>query len=307
MKRPGIILILIALVFAGCESSDIITLPHQEPKLVVNCLGFNNHTWKARISGSRDVLDLSQYPDISNATVKIYENGDFVETLVVDPFQGQIDRGILYSGSVSSPTPGNTYKITVEAPGYPMAQSEFRQPDLVPLATLDIKKLGPTSLPDIFPGANDYQVTITFDDPEQENYYEVLASFNAETGQSSSTGGQLGLRFIDPAYNENNETFWYETQAFDDKYINGKSTTLQFLMPMYPPSEQQQIEEYHFTVVLRNITKEYYDYLKTTSLQRKTANDPFAQPVIMSNNIVNGYGVFGGFTQSDKKLTLPNE
>ena len=307
MKQTIIASIIITLAFVGCESSEILTLPHQEKRLVVNCVGFNNHKWFARISASQDILEVKPFDTINNAIVKIYENGVFAETLTLsDQFYTQI--GTLYEGTTSKPKPGKIYKITVERPGLPMAESEFTQPDSIPIKDLEFEKLGPSTR-ESYPGSFDSRVTITFDDPEGENYYEILGAFRAELGSPSVImQGQVPMTFIDPAYSENNETFAYNTLAMNDRYFNGKTTTLDFLVTTsLGPDGDDLIQEYEYTFVIRNVTKEYYNYLKTTSLQKKTANDPFAQPVVMSNNITNGYGIFGGYTQSDWYVTVPKE
>ncbi len=57
-------------------------------------------------------------------------------------------------------------------------------------------------------------------------------------------------------------------------------------------------------ILLRTTTKEYYDYFYTRDLQASVENNPFAQPVQVFDNVKGGLGIFAGFSQVEKTVTV---
>jgi hypothetical protein len=55
-------------------------------------------------------------------------------------------------------------------------------------------------------------------------------------------------------------------------------------------------------VYLFSVSEEYYNYYMQVGLQEKNKGDAFAQPVQVTSNIENGWGVFGGYTVASKSL-----
>lgn len=61
---------------------------------------------------------------------------------------------------------------------------------------------------------------------------------------------------------------------------------------------------YRLYAVLRAVTEEYYNYNYTRDLQASVENNPFAQPVQMFDNVEGGLGIFAGYSQVEKKVTI---
>ena len=57
-------------------------------------------------------------------------------------------------------------------------------------------------------------------------------------------------------------------------------------------------------IELRAVSKEYYQYFSTISRQNGVSDMPFADPVIVYDNINGGQGVFAGFSTSSDSLTI---
>ena len=57
-------------------------------------------------------------------------------------------------------------------------------------------------------------------------------------------------------------------------------------------------------VILRTTTEEYYKYNYTRDLQASTEDNPFAQPVQVFDNIEGGLGIFAGYNQVEKEVTI---
>ena len=57
-------------------------------------------------------------------------------------------------------------------------------------------------------------------------------------------------------------------------------------------------------VLLRTTTEEYYNYNYTRDLQASVESNPFAQPVQVFDNIEGGLGIFAGYSQTEKEVTI---
>jgi hypothetical protein len=285
------------LIFTACESPDILYLPVPQHELVVNCVAFSDHSLYAWIGVSNGTLEFPDTTSMKNVTLKLYENDVFAETLTLNNeyFEGFQQR---YDGK-TKPRPGSNYRITAERPGFPMAEAGFRQPDSVHVDSFEVKVLGqdPT-----YTQVVDVQMRVGFTDPPGEDFYSIAGlqiqdstDFINRDSSLYIVGQQLVPFFIDPAYEENNDNA-YSAVFFDDSYFDGKSVVLDFSAMIDGGATDFKT----YVVYLRHVSKEYYLYAQAANLQRTTTGDPFAQPVLIENNIKNGYGVFGGFTQARK-------
>ncbi len=295
----------VVLIVIGCGAPEILYLPSPPRELVINCIGYSYHPWYAYLSLSSSILERPDNEVIHDATVNLYEDGVLVETFAHDTTMSS-PGGTRYYSVISTPKPGKRYKITAARPGFPTAESEFLQPDSIALGSLTVRVIGPNVT---FPSTTDVQFRIEFTDPLGEDFYELDAIHILDstyydipgTNDSSlyMSSQDLRLAFIDPAYEENNDLF-FSAIAFNDSYFDGKTATLDLTAQVYEPEKKT------YVVYLRHLSKDYYNYLKTVYLQGATSGDPFAQPVLLENNIKDGYGIFGGFTQTKKPLQAQN-
>jgi len=51
-----------------------------------------------------------------------------------------------------------------------------------------------------------------------------------------------------------------------------------------------------YEIEITTCSKNSYEYIKRYKLQTFNADDPFSEPTPISNNIINGYGIFGGIS-----------
>lgn len=91
---------------------------------------------------------------------------------------------------------------------------------------------------------------------------------------------------------------------FDDKKFNGSVYQLDFfIVPVNLDFSVPHKDEVY--VVLKSISKSYYDYLVTSQFQEEMEErHTFAEPVQVANNIGNGLGVFAGFNFTSKKASI---
>lgn len=71
---------------------------------------------------------------------------------------------------------------------------------------------------------------------------------------------------------------------------------------IYQPGDT--IDRFRLYTILRTTTEEYYQYNYTRDLQASTDNNPFAQPVQVYDNIKGGLGIFAGYNQVEKEVTI---
>ena len=200
-------------------------------------------------------------------------------------------------GSLSYfPTPGKIYRVDVSTDLYGSISSEYFQPLPVEVDMVVLKTLGKN--PSIGENVNDVQYKVTFTDPPEENFYQIIIKRQSDDSSFPQSSQQNNISFVDPAYKEANEIFGqYSTMCFTDSFFNDKKTSLDFksFISEYPDRPLD-----YCSIYLNNISKEYYYYLKTFYLQDANLDDPFAQPVQVVNNIHNGFGIFAGYTQTVK-------
>jgi len=57
-----------------------------------------------------------------------------------------------------------------------------------------------------------------------------------------------------------------------------------------------EFDDYEIYVVLKSISKAYYEFLRTKDFQREVIDLGLpADPVLIDSNIENGLGIFGGY------------
>ncbi|MGB3848505.1 MAG: DUF4249 domain-containing protein [Tunicatimonas sp.] len=66
----------------------------------------------------------------------------------------------------------------------------------------------------------------------------------------------------------------------------------------------ESFPSYELFALLRTTTEEYYNYTRTRDLQASVESNPFAQPVQVFDNIEGGLGVFAGYSQVEKEVTI---
>jgi hypothetical protein len=313
--RISLIQIVNVVVFS-CNTIETVNLPENQPKLVVNCIGQNTRLintdfdipfisdslWTAYVSLSNGILQpQTLINQVSDATVNLYENGNFLETM--SPYVNPRFQGV-YKSKSNYPTPGNAYQIEVIRSPYTSISASYTQPSAIVVDSIEFKIIGPDPF---YQGTTDIQVRVRFSDPADEDYYELSLTAKSDVdtsnGYSISNGATFGMSFIDPAYLKTNGIQLPSgSVVFSDSFFNGKEATLDFLVMRIEDSTLPPLK--YYTIQLNHISKEYYLYLKTYLLQKQTEGDPFAQPVMVENNIQNGFGIFCGLTSTTKTVVF---
>lgn len=296
--------ISVSLLFSCDITTEIeVDIPLKPPKLVINStlvpwtipgmkqLGIE-------VSSTTHIFDTSEYKPVTDATVLLFKNGEFVDTLkYVDTVRARPGSYPVDYPPFKGPLPGDTYSIEVSAPGYEKVYAKTTIPEKVEILDASITPVG--LIDDM--GRIWSEVTITFaDPPEIENYYEIVVSgatslyqvyYSLFTHESVITGESYYPSPMQPHLKNPTHLL------FNDRSFNGEIKTLSFYY-----SDPGGLSDYYIiSIQLRNITAEYY-YHKTTLLQSLNNQEEdvlygMREPLNIFTNIENGHGIFAGFNE----------
>lgn len=305
MRTKYIHLAITLLVFTGLFSSceKIIEFDGEKtkPLLVLNSVLKADSAVKVHISKSRFFLDYdNEMSDINNATVKLWVND--VEQANLQ-FTGE---GNYYSSYIAKV--GDKIKIKASASSFDDISSNTIIPEIPEVLSIDT----------VYTHENDggyisriLNFDITFTDTlKDDDYYLVYCM--QRTYQDYIYEGknyqEYGIYlFSDDIIfeNENRGNFAGEDvfgsatyNTFTDDLINNKEYSLRMKTHDYNYGNEYQ-QKITYVFYFQKITKEWYLYLRTTSL---VSNDfsMFSEPVQVYSNIQNGLGILGA-TNSFKK------
>ncbi|MDZ7635653.1 MAG: DUF4249 family protein [Bacteroidales bacterium] len=136
-------LLLIAVSAGSCESVIKFRGEGVDPKIVIYSLLHPDSLIKVSVAVSHAVYEERYDPEqITDAVVRLYRDGKFLETLTYEPHEPQPDSYTedpysRYVSRVNRPDYGSTYRIEVEIPGLKTASGEAMLPEMVPVTGID--------------------------------------------------------------------------------------------------------------------------------------------------------------------------
>lgn len=292
MKRIIHILPLL-FVLAACETVIDYDGDLAEPMLVAHPLGgpisTENDTTLIHIGHSVSILDNSWPDDITNASVRLRQEGGNWQTL------SHFGEGV-YGTSTLALENGKTYELSASAPGYDPITSKASIPSVIPIEQFDFLRYVPE---DTVTGTEGYsEFRISWTDPGDDQYYRLMVlsidntpPMTEERAWRISTDSPL-FPALD-AGDEDGFLFIYEIYNSNELFAGRKIT---FDLKVYSPSNMG----WSFVASLDHLDEHAYKYMN--SYQRYVLfggdGDPFAQPVQVYNNIEGGLGFFGGTATS---------
>ena len=290
-----LVLILVVLVFSSCEKTEKIEdYPTHKSLLVSNCIFDQNMGFQFTLSKSLSPLDNAPFKQLVHprAFVKLYEND-----ILIDSFGYQVGN-VLESDQL--PKPNFKYRFEAFFPGFAKVSGEDIMPEIIDI--VDVKSSKIVKNYD-FSSALTLDMDLILSNTHQNNDYIIL-EFNRPVdidtnGASYFYEDLTGLKL-------NNATLEYE--HFDNKlYIktNGqKMNQLSIRRESIEYAYGIQSTQNKMEVSISNCSKTTFEYLRRFNLQRNNEFDPFAEPTPISNNIINGYGIFGAMGLTMKAFTF---
>lgn len=281
-KRKAIILPLVLL--CSCELVVDVKMPQTPRRLTLNSVFQPDSTWQAQVFKSNGVLDEFPYgfEPVADASVTIHADDGAITTLP------SFSMGVYRAKNQEKPVTGKIYSIEVSAPGFETVRSRGGVPNSTRITSAVIEERTPAMSNNF----NNFIVDVTFeDDPSTENFYEIELYKEVKYAQPGTSDTIRSISHINLQLDEASISQAYsERLLVDDLKRQGNEISIR--ASGYDSFYESDDSEYVLSVV--SLSKELHDYFLTSTLQYQTSGDPFAQPVHVTNNIENGFGIFGG-------------
>ena len=293
-KASLIVLQIILLFITGaCEKEIKLNIGKEDRMLVVNSILCPDSLITVKVSYTQYILEDQPTTFINNAKVLIYENGLFLDSLI-----------LVANGKYQSKYKPETNKVyfLVVSDGIRKATATCQIPEKgfpVSPTTDTVRVLfGPPS----------QSIKMQFkDNGGQKNYYRFFLK-----GTYYSTplafGNNLGFMYNDEALN--NETTALDALSnyindtpqfygrfdliFSDKNINGTSREIVL-------SQIRLLEGYTIFIHQQTLSEDYYQYIYSYN---NKPTDSYSEPFPIHSNIMNGVGIFGAYKEIVDTLRL---
>ncbi len=293
-----IIASIILVSFFSCQKVLDLDAETKIPKLVVNSLFNDQDKWEVYVSRSLSVLDNGNLTKVDNATVSIYDGTTLVSNLTYD------GEKYIILGLSSPPTAGKIYRIEVSAPNFTSVSSSDFCPQKVSILQVD------TSSTTTSFGDREENVTIKFQDPgSTKNHYGIEFNIDRYSRYYNSTSSSWDTSYIgseeiyiassNPVVDNSGPDNYVRTLTLKDNLFDGQQKSILFNYYRYPSGNPNEFSVK--TVKLFSLTEATYKYKKSITAYRAADGNPFAEPVQVFTNVENGFGIFGGQSNSEIK------
>lgn len=182
---------------------------------------------------------------------------------------------------------GRTYTLTVAATNGQRASSTCMIPAAVPPIAVDTERVNQRSA-----------IRVRWQDPAgQANYYQVAGIF------------RYILATCKACQNESYNTLSFDDDnrgLFSDAGLDGTIIPSgRALLTLNSASNSlNQYRTASVTVDLMSVDQNYYQFQEAVIRQRRSRNNPFAEPVLIPSNIQGGLGCFAGYNNATMVIKL---
>ena len=295
------ILISAILLVAGCIQDADFDLPPFEAEMVIISHFNPDDPFEVLVTKTRQVLDDEAQSSVSTAFVEM-DDGLVTQTL---PFVSNSVNGSIFRIDNFFPLPGKKYTLSVYTPfqnddpalGPAIAEAELPTNTLLPsieVVYTEVETKTNLYIRDVY----DIVFEISFDAGDaNKHYYHIkeLTELVYNLDDDGDTIGQNELNvdfFIDQSlpsvqHHYDNESYL----VFDDP--GEDEIAIRFRCSFEVATETEALNKLRLDVWL--VSKEYYDYHHSISIQSASADDPFVEPIFIIDNIQGGRGNFSGY------------
>jgi len=291
------------LLCVACEEPISLDIESVTPQIVVNGTFTPNHTFQITLSKNKALLSNDTTEFIANAKVQILDE------------QGGLLKELKYQEKAAVPYyefPGfqpqaqKIYQLAIEIPGYPMMYATSSAPNSVPIQSIQTEEITRDSTTSLY----SLNINTSILDPQGEQNYYHLQLYYQQIAERSTTNGLVNKpdSFIPiPIRNTNSQNSTVVTDInkngvlFSDEQLDGLPLNLQFQTVL-----DQELTGDNPQIVgeLRTISRDYYLYYTSLTRQLENKDRPFAEPVLVFNNIENGLGIFAGFNHTRDSVLI---
>ena len=322
MKNSFYIL-LMSLLFSGCEIVVDLEIPEHEPLLVLNSVLYPDSIFKLRLSHSVGSFDnVNRSTEVKDATINVYQDDNFMAEMSRE-FEGMSDGYYPYnsnefieSDSVFSyvlntiPLEESTYTFKVSHPSFENVQASSILANQVNLQSLELLR----SEADEYSKVN--KVSLKFRDEVGAHFYRLRILYGFENQINSKDLVAIGFETSNPSIlsSSNSEsgeaddvTVSLNDAVFSDALFDGELYTisLDFYTWSYYFGETQSDDSYY--VQFSSISKDYFDYLRSYQSHSNSGGVGLfsGEPVQVFTNVQNGLGIFGSSNTQTMELVFP--
>ena len=285
-------LMLSVLIFlTSCEGDfkHDLKIDGYTQQLVVNCTFTNDSTWKLNVSKTAGILDDESWEPVNDAIVTITNKNE--TTFVLN----NNDKGC-YSFE-QAPVCNELYDLRINIPGYKTIEASDYLPSPVFVESVSFKDSV----------AFDEELclsesVLSFNDNETEtNYYQIIFyqvdDNNRRVSLLTSTDDISAENSANNSVT-NSVTYW-DYIVENDVFFNGGNHKIAFRFSKVFPEKDVYVE-------LRSLSADLHEYVLTYIKYLMNTGDPFVEPISVYSNVVNGLGIFGGYTSGTVKLKTNN-
>ncbi len=305
-------IVLLAVILTGCEEPVDLDIG-VEKQLVVNCQFSPEAPFQAWVSTTKDPLS-NEYADyLRTAQVRIFQDEELLcELLPVKqdeyPFDVYVSMGCL-------PQPEGTYTIEVSEPNYTAIRATDAVPPVTDIHSLSLSDLEEELISDTVVYFH-FDLSLELEEVEEVPVYYYL-NFNYEwipyevVGPDTNalrTGEFTALELVglpgNPDYTEHFDE--RERGILFRRETTGPLTLTFRASTPNPVFLKMDLFDKVFAN-LRTVSEDYYWYHLQLSRQADHPDSIFYEPVILADNVENGYGLFGGFALSRDSVMVEFE
>lgn len=334
MKQLHLLFILsISLFFYSCINELEFNGEQQKPMLVLNSFVTPDSVVKVLLTRSKFFLDDdTKFDTITNAEVKLFVNGIFVEKL--NPGTNGYYTGTYFPKEndilkfvANSPQLAEVTATTNIAPKQTIIGIDSSSVSLgvYPMVQYSSYNGGPFIADTTgYSYSTGLDLRIRFKDaPNVKNYYRLVLKAKSYYTDGKVVENTVNSSSDDLVFGSNNTDIlgemssYYLYNEFNDQLFDGKIYELktrayfQRTKLIKKPTTTKPttigtdtITRQELIVVLQSISESYYHYLKTIAANQ-SGEDFFSEPVQIYSNIQNGLGILGSYTSSSKVFELP--
>lgn len=304
----------ISITVLSCTKEISVDIPKSKPKLVIESTlvpySNNSKSLGVKVTSSRSIFSSSTVEPITDATVLLYKNEAFMDTLVYDSSTYAMFYPIVF-GSMQGPLAGETYRIEVSSPGFSSVEAETLIPEKVSIEDVSINRVG--FFDDSGLVYSNLKITFT-DPPEKENYYEIVVTTIGNEYQTESyrlLTSHEPFIVSEPHYPDVTRIDLKNPirLLFNDKTFNDPKIELDcYFFASQITGDSHILTSGILAVQLRSLSKEYYLF-QTTLLHSSFNREAdilygLGEPLNVLSNITNGHGIFAGFNNDIHYISL---
>jgi len=273
------------------DSVTEIEIPEHEPQLVVrgnfNATAGEEYGYFVRLNHTLGILDTTEFQEVDDATVTLYEDGELKANFE------KPENSHWYGTDKMELVANKNYKLSVNSPIYGSVEATQQLPSNVSIISATYEADAAVNRY----GDRGDEVTIQFQDPPgEQNYYSIFisATYIFESPDTSFILDGFGAGYISPVdpLLEDLDQLYLTDASFDGEMYTTRVSLDLTESGSIEIDGVKNLPLEEITIWLTSISKDAYLFEKTLSAYRDNEGNPFAEPVVIHENIEGGSGIF---------------